>query len=234
MTSNDLPPGKRRAGSVGRAQGAVMVAVLDGRGHPVAFGTEGEVCVKGRNVTAGYLANPEANAVSYHRSSGHSNGSGSGSEATGAEVWFRTGDSGVMDSDGFVTLTGRLKEQINRGGEKIAPLEVDSALLSHPAVAEAVAFPAPDPKYGQVVHAAVVLKPGQTATSALAQDIKAHCAAKMAAFKVPAVLHFTATVPRTATGKIQRRFVAEYFLSKPAAAAAAAAAAEAETPRSKL
>src|SRR5205814_6920377 len=136
--------------------------------------------------------NPEANAAAF------TNG------------WFRTGDRGVLDGDGYLTLIGRIKELINRGGEKISPLEVDAALLAHPAVAEAASFAAPDAKYGEEVHAAVVLKGRATPA-----EIQAFCGKRLADFKVPKVIHVTDTVPRTATGKIQRRHVAAHFLKQP-------------------
>ena len=107
-----------------------------------------------------------------------------------------------------MTLTGRLKELINRGGEKISPLEVDAALLEHPAVAEAVTFAAPDPKYGEEVHAAVVLK-----GAASQADLAAFCRDRLADFKVPRQIYFAESLPRTATGKIQRRHVAAHFLA---------------------
>jgi acyl-CoA synthetase (AMP-forming)/AMP-acid ligase II len=137
----------------------------------------------------GYLNNPQANAASF------------------CNGYFRTGDQGVLDENGYLMLTGRLKELINRGGEKISPLEVDAALLEHPAVAEAVSFAAPDAKYGEEVHAAVVLK-----AEAASAEIQAHCLRRLADFKVPKVIHITQSVPRTATGKIQRRHVAAHFL----------------------
>src|SRR5207244_2668277 len=139
MTSNPLPPGIHKPGSVGRGTN-VDVAIMDEAGNLLPTEAHGEVVVRGKNVTRGYHNNPEANAAAF------TNG------------WFRTGDRGVMDSEGYLTLVGRIKELINRGGEKISPLEVDAALLTHPAVAEAACFAAPDPKYGEEVHAAVVLK----------------------------------------------------------------------------
>ena len=147
---------------------------------------QGEVVIQGDNVTRGYHNNPEANAAAF------TNG------------WFRTGDQGVLDREGYLTLVGRLKELINRGGEKISPREVDEALLSHPAVAEAVSFSVPDEKYGEEVAAAVVLK---TETSPAA--LTAHCEGRLASFKVPKTIYVTREIPRTATGKIQRRRVAE-------------------------
>lgn len=188
MASNSLPPGPRKPGFVGKGTG-VGIVILDEKGQILPAGTQGEVAIRGENVMHGYLNNPEANAASF--SSGY----------------FRTGDQGVLDDDGNLMLTGRLKELINRGGEKISPLEVDAALLEHPAVAEAVSFAAPDAKYGEEVHAAVVLK--GTTTPA---ELQAHCLERLADFKAPKVIHITQAVPRTATGKIQRRHVAAHFL----------------------
>jgi acyl-CoA synthetase (AMP-forming)/AMP-acid ligase II len=188
MASNPLPPGARRPGSVGHGTG-VAIVILDEQGQILPAGMQGEVSIRGNNVMHGYLNNPEANASSF------------------CNGYFRTGDQGHLDENGYLMLTGRLKELINRGGEKISPLEVDAALLEHPAVAEAVAFAAPDAKYGEEVHAAVVLK--GTATPA---EIRAHCLQRLADFKVPKVIHVTEAVPRTATGKIQRRHVAGHFL----------------------
>jgi len=188
MASNPLPPGARKPGFVGKGTG-VDIAILDEQGQVLPAGQQGEVSIRGNNVMHGYLNNPEANASAF------SNG------------YFRTGDQGMLDENGYLTLTGRLKELINRGGEKISPLEVDAALLEHPAVGEAVSFAAPDVKYGEEVHAAVVLK--GTATPA---EIQAFCNSRLADFKVPKVIHITDAVPRTATGKIQRRHVAAHFL----------------------
>lgn len=188
MTSNPLPPGARKPGSVGRGTN-VDVAVMDEAGNLLPTGTPGEVVIRGPNVTRGYHNNAEANAASF------TNG------------WFRTGDQGMLDGDGYLTLIGRIKELINRGGEKISPLEVDAALLAHPAVAEVATFAAPDAKYGEEVHAAVVLK-GQ----ATAEELQAHCRGRLADFKVPKVIHLTQELPRTPTGKVQRRHVAAAFL----------------------
>jgi acyl-CoA synthetase (AMP-forming)/AMP-acid ligase II len=188
MASNPLPPAPRKPGSVGKGTG-VDIVILDEQGQILPAGMLGEVSIRGANVMRGYLNNAEANAASF------------------CNGYFRTGDQGVLDENGYLMLTGRLKELINRGGEKISPLEVDAALLEHPAVAEAVSFAAPDAKYGEEVHAAVVLK--ATATPA---EIQAHCLKRLADFKVPKVIHITQSVPRTATGKIQRRHVAAHFL----------------------
>src|SRR5262245_16438524 len=188
MASNPLPPGKRQPGSVGKGTG-VDVVIRDDQGRALPVGKHGEVTIRGTNVMHGYVNNPEANASAFW------------------DGYFRTGDQGVLDENGYLTLTGRLKELINRGGEKISTLEVDAALLGHPAVAEAVSFAAPDAKYGEEVHAAVVLK-GQ----ATSEEIQSFCLKRLADFKVPKVIHISTAVPRTATGKIQRRHVAAHFL----------------------
>lgn len=187
MTSNPLPPAPHKAGTVGRGTN-VDVAIMDEHGNLLQQGTAGEVVVRGPNVTRGYHNNPAANAEAF------TNG------------WFRTGDRGVLDFDGYLTLIGRIKELINRGGEKISPLEVDAALLTHPAVAEAASFAAPDPKYGEEVHAAVVLK-----GDAAAADLQAHCRGKLADFKVPKMIHIVKDLPKGPTGKVQRRFMAAAF-----------------------
>merc|ERR1719461_2197853 len=194
MTSNPLPKhGSRKPGSVGKGTN-VEIAILSPEGKQLGVGEVGEVCIKGQNVTPGYHNRPEANEEAF------------------AHGWFHTGDQGKLDEDGYLTLTGRLKELINRGGEKISPLEVDSALLAHAAVAEAVAFAAPDEKYGEEVNAAVVLKEGAAATES---EVLAAVKERLGDFKVPKRLFISKSLPKTATGKIQRRFVAEHFL-KPA------------------
>jgi acyl-CoA synthetase (AMP-forming)/AMP-acid ligase II len=188
MASNPLPPEERRPGSVGRGTG-VEVAVLDERGAVVPVGAGGEVAVRGPNVMEGYEANPAANA-----------------EAFAAGGWFRTGDEGTIDERGYVTLRGRIKELINRGGEKIAPREIDEVLLRHPAVAEAVTFGIPHPSWGEEVAAAVVLS-GEVEK----RELTEFCRRYLADFKVPRQLYFVTEIPRTATGKVQRRHVAAAF-----------------------
>jgi acyl-CoA synthetase (AMP-forming)/AMP-acid ligase II len=188
MASNPLPPGPRKPGSVGKGTG-VDIVIRDEEGHSLPAGKQGEVTIRGTNVMHGYLNNAEANASAFWSG------------------YFRTGDQGVLDENGYLMLTGRLKELINRGGEKISPLEVDAVLLEHVAVAEAVSFAAPDAKYGEEVQAAVVLK-----GKATPGEIQAFCRQRLADFKVPKVIHITEAVPRTATGKIQRRHVAAHFL----------------------
>ena len=184
MTANPLPPGAHKPGSVGRGAN-VDVAIMDEAGQLLPVGSAGEVVVRGPNVTRGYHNNPEANATAF------TNG------------WFRTGDRGMLDGDDYLTLIGRIKELINRGGEKIAPLEVDAVLLSHPAVSEAASFGVPDSKYGEEVHAAVVLKSDTTVW-----DLEAHCRAQLADFKVPKVIHLVKELPKGPTGKVQRRHLA--------------------------
>ena len=184
MASNPLPPGARKAGSVGCGT-AVEIAILDKAGEVLPQGETGEVSIKGASVFGGYEGNAEANAESF------SNG------------WFRTGDQGYLDSEGYLTLVGRIKELINRGGEKISPREIDETLLTHPAVAEAVCFGIADRVYGEEVAAAVVLK--GPATEA---ELDAHCRASLSDFKCPKTIYIVEEIPRTATGKIQRRNVA--------------------------
>jgi acyl-CoA synthetase (AMP-forming)/AMP-acid ligase II len=193
MSSNPLPPGERRPGSVGCGTD-VTIGILDEHGSLLAPGERGEVVVKGPNVTAGYENNPEANAAAF----------------TGG--WFRTGDQGTLDGSGYLTLVGRLKELINRGGEKISPREIDDVLLAHPAVAEAVSFGVPHSTWGEEVAAAVVLRPAADgAPAATESELVAYCRERLADFKRPKRIHITDLIPRTATGKIQRRLVAAAY-----------------------
>jgi acyl-CoA synthetase (AMP-forming)/AMP-acid ligase II len=190
MASNPLPPESRKPGSVGCGTN-VEIAILDEAGNELPPKTVGEVSIKGPNVFAGYEGNAEANAESF------SNG------------WFRTGDQGQLDSEGYLTLVGRIKELINRGGEKISPREIDEILLTHPAVAEACCFGIPDRVYGEGVAAAVVLK--DTTTE---KDLIAHCRSSLSDFKCPTTIYIMDAIPRTATGKIQRRNVAAAITGK--------------------
>jgi acyl-CoA synthetase (AMP-forming)/AMP-acid ligase II len=182
MTSNLLPPGKRKPGSVGVAAGP-EVRVIDAEGNPVPAGETGEVAIRGENVTAGYENNPKANAEAF------------------THGWFRTGDQGVMDAEGYLTITGRLKEIINRGGEKISPREVDEVLLDHPAVAQCCTFALPHDKLGEEVAAAVVLRDGAQAGE---KELREFVAARLADFKVPRKVLILSEIPKGATGKIQR------------------------------
>ena len=190
MASNPLPPGERRPGTVGLQTG-IRIAVMDEAGSLVAGGRRGEVVIQGSTVLDGYANNPEANASSF------------------TDGWFRTGDQGFLDADGYLSLVGRLKEMINRGGEKIAPREVDDVLLQHPAVAEAVAFGSPHPTWGEEVAAAVVLR-----RPATEKELMAFARERLSDHKVPKKLFIVEQIPRTATGKIQRRSVAEAFNSR--------------------
>jgi acyl-CoA synthetase (AMP-forming)/AMP-acid ligase II len=162
---------------------------MEANGDLQQIGDVGEIVIKGENVMHGYNNNPEANAEAFVRG------------------WFRTGDQGFLNSDSYLTLTGRIKELINRGGEKISPLEIDGVLLKHPSVAEAVCFAVPDEKYGEVVHAAVVLR-----GEADQESIRTHCRDQMADFKVPDVIYIADQLPRTVTGKIQRRHMMAAFV----------------------
>jgi acyl-CoA synthetase (AMP-forming)/AMP-acid ligase II len=185
MASNPLPPAERRAGSVGQPTGT-EIAILDENWLPLRGGAVGEVCVRGPGVVDSYRANPEATAASFRGG------------------WFRTGDSGTLSQDGYLSLAGRIKELINRAGEKISPHEVEDALLGHPDVVEAVAFALPDAKYGETVGAAVVTR------AAIAEDdLRRHCGERLAAFKVPVRVHVVDAIPKGPTGKVQRRLLAE-------------------------
>ena len=164
ITSNPLPPAKRYPGSVGIGQG-VEVKILDQKGTEVPQGSEAEICIRGENVTKGYLNNPEANKTSFTE-----NG------------FFRTGDQGKQDEDGYVIITGRIKELINKGGEKISPVEIDNVVAQNPSVAEAVSFAIADEMYGQDIGLALVLKDGVKSTT---EDLRKWIATKVAKFKVP-------------------------------------------------
>ncbi len=155
------------------------------RGQCLPRGEAGEVAIKGSNVMRGYDRNPEANAVAF------------------INGYLRTGDRGVMDAEGYVSLIGRIKELINRGGEKISPAEIDAVLLAHPAIAEAAAFGIADEKYGEEVAAAVVLR-----SSATHNELRDHCHTRLADFKVPKSFHIVTELPKTATGKVQRSALA--------------------------
>ena len=184
MPSNPLPPHRRMIGSVGKATG-LSVGIMDDSGNFIATGSPGEIVIKGPNVIAGYEGNSEANVTSF--SSG----------------WFRTGDQGILDEDGYLTITGRIKEFINRSGEKISPKEIDEILLQYPGVKEAVAFGLPNDVHGEVPAAAVVAYDGIRES-----DLIQHCRNHMAIFKCPRKIYIVSSIPKTPTGKIQRRIVA--------------------------
>ncbi len=187
ITCNPLPPGERKPGTVGSAAGP-EVAIMDAAGTLLQPGDTGEIVIRGINVTPGYENNPDANAASF----------------TGG--WFRTGDQGVMDADGYLTITGRLKEIINRGGEKVSPLEVDAVLMGHPAVRQVVTFAMPHEKLGEEVAAAIVLRED---TQADEREMRDFCSARLADFKVPRTVVFLEEIPKGPTGKMQRIGLAE-------------------------
>ncbi len=187
IASNPLPPGSRKPGSVGQAAGP-EIAILDAEGRRLATGQTGEIAIRGPNVTPGYRQNPEANARAF------------------SDGWLRTGDQGVLDDQGYLTLTGRLKEQINRAGEKISPLEVDQVLLDHPAVANALSFSVSHPVLGEDIAAAVVLKPNAAPTE---RELRDYVAGRLAYFKTPRRIVFLDAIPTGPTGKLQRLGLAE-------------------------
>ena len=192
IASNPLPPGVRRAQSVGLGTG-VKISIMDTHGHHshLGMGHAGEVVIQGPSIIDGYESNPEANATSF------------------VDGWFRTGDQGIIDPDGYLRLLARLKELINRGGEKIAPMEIGQVLLKHPAVAEAVCFGVPHPTWGEEVTAAVVLR-----APVPVSELLSFCRDHLADFKCPKKIHVVDAIPRTATGKIQRRALVEAFTEK--------------------
>ena len=190
MTSNPLPPRHRKPGSVGVGTG-IRISIMDPQGNHLGTDQRGEVVIQGANVFRGYENNPEANARAF------------------VNGWFRTGDQGLLDEDCYLHLTGRIKDIIIRGGENIAPHEIDEVLLKHPAVAAAVTFGFVHPILGEEVAAAVVLHdPASEAESTLLK----HCRDRLAEFKCPKRIYLVESIPTTATGKIRRRAVAAALL----------------------
>ena len=182
MASNPLPPEARKPGTVGRAAGPEVTIMSEG-GQLQRRGDSGEIVIRGSNVFSGYENNPEANASAF------------------TDGWFRTGDLGFLNEEGYLTISGRLKEIINRGGEKIAPREVDDVIQAHPAVDQVVTFAVPHDKLGEAVATVVVLKEGETAE---ASEIRNFAAERLAAFKVPSTILIRDEIPKGATGKLQR------------------------------
>ena len=182
MASNPLPPAARYTGCVGIAAGP-DIGIMDEDGNLLPANALGEIVIRGSNVTGGYEANLEANAKAF------TNG------------WFRTGDQGTIDEAGYLRLTGRLKELINRGGEKISPLEIDTVMMDHPAVAQVVTFAVPHAMLGEDVAAAVVLREGEVCDE---RELRNFVASRVADFKVPRKIVFLAEIPKGATGKLQR------------------------------
>jgi hypothetical protein len=187
MCSNPLPPGIRKPGSVGKAAGP-EVAVVDGDGRLLPAGTSGEVVIRGENVTSGYLGLPEEQ------------------QGRLAGGWFRTGDLGQFDEEGYLFLSGRVKEIVNRGGEKVSPAEVDAVLLQHPVVAEAACFGVPHPSLGEDLAAAVRLHPGQAAGEALLRD---YLFERLSHYKIPSRILVVDSIPKSSIGKVQRSRLAQ-------------------------
>ena len=185
VATNPLPPLVHKPGTVGLSD---EISIIDQNGRQLGANTPGEVVVRGPNLMRGYRNNPEANAAAF------------------IDGWFRTGDIGAIDNDGYLALTGRIKDLINRGGEKISPVEVEAVLLEHPSVAEASVFGVPDQKYGEEVSAAVVLR-----GSATAQELQAYCRTRLADFEVPKVIHLVYAIPKNAMGKVIRRELTALF-----------------------
>ena len=182
MCSNPLPPAASKPGSVGLPTG-ISLCVLGPDATTLGPQERGEIAIRGPNVMAEYENNNDANHEAF------------------TSGWFRTGDEGYVDSDGYVFLTGRLKEQINRGGEKVSPLEVDSVLLAHPEVDQAVTFAIPHEKLGEEVGAGIVLSSGSSVSET---EIRSFVAEHLAAFKVPRKILFLEELPKGPTGKLQR------------------------------
>jgi acyl-CoA synthetase (AMP-forming)/AMP-acid ligase II len=192
MCCNPLPPRAQKPGSVGIAAGPEVRIADEAEDRLLDPGATGEVVISGPNVTPGYEGNPAANESSFF--------------TDGGKRWFRTGDQGAFDDEGYLRLTGRLKEIINRGGEKISPLEVDAVMLSHPDIAQVVCFAVPHDKLGEEIAAAVVLKEGSSLDERAIRDFTAQ---HMADFKVPRSVVILEEIPKGATGKIQRIGMAE-------------------------
>ena len=192
MCSNPLKPGAQKPGAVGVPAGPEVRIAHEVEPHLIEDHSIGEVVISGPNVTPGYENNPDANAKNFFEVDG--------------KRWFRTGDQGTFDADGYLTLTGRLKEIINRGGEKVSPLEVDGVLSAHPAIAQVVTFALPHPKLGEEVAAAVVLREGEDVSE---REIRDFAAERLADFKVPRKVIILDEIPKGATGKMQRIGLAE-------------------------
>jgi oxalate---CoA ligase len=189
IAANSVAPEGRRRGTVGRAwPGEVALRGEDGR--IVAQGGPGEIVIRGPGVTPGYIDDADANRASF------------------VDGWFHSGDVGVIDADGFLTVVGRIKEMINRGGEKIAPAEIDETLQRHPAVAEAAAFPVPHPRLGEDVAAAAVLRAGTAATGA---ELRRFLQQSLVPFKIPRRIHLVESLPKGETGKVLRQELSRRF-----------------------
>ena len=188
MTSNPLPPKKRKAGFVGIEAGPQVALLKNNKIIKNEANIEGQIIIKGDNVTLGYLNNEKANAESFFKG------------------WFLTGDEGIFDEEGYLKISGRIKEIINRGGEKISPKEIDETLMDHDKVQQAVAFSVPHEKLGEDIAAAVVLKDG---TFCEEEELKNYCKSKLSKFKIPKKILILDSIPKGATGKLQRIGLAE-------------------------
>ncbi len=182
MTSNHLPPGNRKAMKVGFAAGP-EVSVMDDNRNILENGKIGEIVIRGSNITKGYLNNFQANKDSF------------------VDGWFRTGDQGFYDEEGFLQITGRIKEIINKGGEKISPLEIDDAIMKHESVFQGITFPIVHNKLGEEVAAAVVIKDDHQLTE---QALKEFLSKILASYKIPQTIVFLEEIPKGKTGKLQR------------------------------
>jgi oxalate---CoA ligase len=187
MASNPLPPKEQKPGSVGLPAGP-QIAIMDDRGKILSVEETGEIVIRGLNVFQGYENNQRASAEAF------------------SAGWFRTGDQGYFDAGGYLFLTGRLKDIINRGGEKISPAELDEVLLSHPAIEQAITFPVPHPTLGEDVAAAVIARQGVAVSE---KEVRDYVGARISGFKVPQRVLIVTEIPKGSTGKIQRRGVAK-------------------------
>ena len=189
MTSNPLPPAIQKPGLVGIPAGP-EICIMNDKNKKLPQGEIGEICIKGDNVTNGYENNPEANKQSF------------------ANDWFRTGDEGFFDEDGYLKISGRLKEIINKGGEKISPLEVDNILMDFPPIDQALCFGYKDKMLGEDIAVAIKLKENKSCTE---DDIKSYANEKLAKFKIPKKIFIVEDIPKGATGKLQRIGLAKKF-----------------------
>ena len=189
MASNPLPPAIQKPGLVGMPAGP-EICIMNDKNEKLPKGEIGEICIKGDNVTNGYENNPEANKQSF------------------VNDWFRTGDEGFFDEDGYLKISGRLKEIINKGGEKISPLEVDNILMDFPPIDQALCFGYKDKMLGEDIAVAIKLKENKSCTE---DDIKSYANEKLAKFKIPKKIFIVENIPKGATGKLQRIGLAKKF-----------------------
>ncbi|HET9530069.1 MAG TPA: AMP-binding protein, partial [Blastocatellia bacterium] len=184
-----------RTQTVGRVLPEVEVKIIDpATGDPCPPGKSGELCCRGYNVMKGYYNNTKATA-----------------QAIDAEGWLHTGDQAMMDEAGYVRITGRIKDLIIRGGENIAPKEIEDALRNHPKIADVYVYGVPDEKYGEAVAAAVRLKPDETAAE---EEIREYCEGRIARFKIPRHIRFVDSFPMTASGKVQKFKLREMHIAQ--------------------